>query len=62
MTGTKPIRRIAVIGTGVMGASWTSLFPARGLQMVESDGAQNAETAKATVRRQTRARFGEDIL
>jgi 3-hydroxyacyl-CoA dehydrogenase len=26
MTDTKPIRRIAIIGTGVIGASWTALF------------------------------------
>lgn len=26
MSTTKPIRRIAINGTGVIGASWTSLF------------------------------------
>ena len=26
MTDTKPIRRITIIGTGVIGASWTALF------------------------------------
>jgi hypothetical protein len=26
MTDTKPIRRIAIVGTGVIGASWTTLF------------------------------------
>ena len=30
MTDTKPIRRIAIIGTGVIGASWTALFLAKG--------------------------------
>ena len=34
MTDTKPIRRIAIIGTGVIGASWASLFLAKGLQVV----------------------------
>ena len=29
----KPIRRIAIIGTGVIGASWTALFLAKGLQV-----------------------------
>ena len=29
MTATKPIRSIAIIGTGVIGASWTSLFLAK---------------------------------
>src|SRR6201997_1315916 len=41
----KPIRRIAIIGTGVIGASWSSLFLARGLQVVATDIAPNAEAA-----------------
>src|SRR6201997_3158499 len=45
MTNTKPIRRIAIIGTGVIGASWSSLFLARGLQVVATDIAPNAEAA-----------------
>ena len=45
MTNTKPIRRIAIIGTGVIGASWASLFLAKGLQVVATDIAPNAETA-----------------
>jgi 3-hydroxyacyl-CoA dehydrogenase len=33
MTNAKPIRRIAVFGTGVIGASWTALFlAAKGLR------------------------------
>ena len=43
MTDTTPIRRIAVIGTGVIGASWSALFLARGLQVVATDIAPNAE-------------------
>src|SRR5712675_2214262 len=45
MSGTKPIRRIAIIGTGVIGASWTALFLAKGLQVVATDVAPNAEAA-----------------
>jgi len=45
MTNTKPIRRIAIIGTGVIGASWTALFLAKGLQVVATDPAPNAEAA-----------------
>lgn len=45
MTDTRPIRRIAIIGTGVIGASWTALFLAKGLQVVATDVAPNAETA-----------------
>jgi len=39
------IRRITVVGTGVIGASWTALFLARGLQVVATDVAPNAEAA-----------------
>src|ERR1700716_3733337 len=45
MNGIKPIRRIAIIGTGVIGASWSSLFLAKGLQVVATDPAPNAEAA-----------------
>src|ERR1700722_11654628 len=45
MSQNKPIRRIAMIGTGVIGASWTSLFLAKGLQVVATDVAPNAEAA-----------------
>src|SRR6476659_9896240 len=45
MTDTKPIRRIAIIGTGVIGASWSSLFLAKGLQVVATDPEPNAEAA-----------------
>src|SRR5580698_4787982 len=45
MTETKPIRRIAIIGTGVIGASWSSLYLAKGLQVVATDPAPNAEAA-----------------
>jgi 3-hydroxyacyl-CoA dehydrogenase len=45
MTDPNPIRRIAVVGTGVIGASWTALFLAKGLQVVATDIAPNAESA-----------------
>jgi 3-hydroxyacyl-CoA dehydrogenase len=43
MSNTRPIRRIAIIGTGVIGASWTALFLAKGLQVVATDIAPDAE-------------------
>jgi len=45
MSNNKPIRRIAIIGTGVIGASWTSLFLAKGLDVVATDVAPDAETS-----------------
>ncbi|MGD0505946.1 MAG: 3-hydroxyacyl-CoA dehydrogenase NAD-binding domain-containing protein [Steroidobacteraceae bacterium] len=45
MSTIKPINRVAIIGTGVIGASWTSLFLARGLEVVATDVAPNAEAA-----------------
>ena len=45
MSTTKPIRRVAIIGTGAIGASWTALFLAKGLEVVATDVAPNAEAA-----------------
>ena len=45
MTDTRPIRRVAIIGTGVIGASWSALYLAKGLQVVATDVAPNAEAA-----------------
>lgn len=43
MTLDKPIRRIAVVGTGVIGASWAAQFLARGFDVVATDPAPTAE-------------------
>jgi 3-hydroxyacyl-CoA dehydrogenase len=48
MTDTNRVRHITIVGTGVIGASWTALFLARGLQVVATDPAPNAE---ATLRK-----------
>ena len=45
MSNNKPIRRIAITDTGVIGASWASLFLAKGLQVVATDIAPNAEAS-----------------
>jgi 3-hydroxyacyl-CoA dehydrogenase len=45
MSDSKPIRRIAIIGTGVIGASWTALYLAKGLEVTATDVAPNAEAA-----------------
>ncbi|HLZ82740.1 MAG TPA: 3-hydroxyacyl-CoA dehydrogenase NAD-binding domain-containing protein [Caulobacteraceae bacterium] len=45
MTMTKPIRRVAVVGTGVIGASWAALFLAKGLQVIATDPAPHAEVS-----------------
>jgi 3-hydroxyacyl-CoA dehydrogenase len=37
------VERVAVVGTGVIGASWAALFLARGLDVVASDPAPGAE-------------------
>jgi 3-hydroxyacyl-CoA dehydrogenase len=39
----KPIHRIAVVGTGVIGASWAALYLARGFDVIATDPAPNAE-------------------
>ena len=45
MSNSKPIRRVAIIGTGVIGASWSALFLAKGLDVVATDVAPDAEAA-----------------
>ena len=45
MTTNKPVRRVAIIGTGVIGASWAALFLANGLEVVATDVAPDAEAA-----------------
>jgi 3-hydroxyacyl-CoA dehydrogenase len=45
MSDNKRIGRIAIIGTGVIGASWTALFLAKGLEVVATDVAPDAETS-----------------
>ena len=45
MSHNKPIRRVAIIGTGVIGASWATLFLAKGLDVVATDVAPGAEAA-----------------
>jgi 3-hydroxyacyl-CoA dehydrogenase len=45
MTNSKPIRRVTIIGTGVIGASWSALFLAKGVQVVATDIAPNAEAS-----------------
>ncbi|MGA7384024.1 MAG: 3-hydroxyacyl-CoA dehydrogenase NAD-binding domain-containing protein [Methylocella sp.] len=41
----RPINRIAIIGTGVIGASWAALFLAKGLKVAATDVAPGAEKA-----------------
>jgi len=43
MAFNKPIRRIAIVGTGVIGASWAAEFLAKGFDVVATDPAPNAE-------------------
>src|SRR5258706_6788376 len=40
---TREIRNVAIVGTGVIGASWAALYLARGLNVVATDPAPNAE-------------------
>src|SRR5262252_1819397 len=43
MSVNKPIRRIAIVGTGVIGASWAAYYLSRGFDVVATDPAPNAE-------------------
>ena len=43
MSVNKPVKRIAIVGTGVIGASWAAQYLARGFDVVATDPAPNAE-------------------
>jgi carnitine 3-dehydrogenase len=43
MGNSKEIRNVAIVGTGVIGASWAALYLARGLNVVATDPGPNAE-------------------
>src|SRR5271156_4768450 len=43
MAKNKDIRNIAIVGTGVIGASWAALYLARGFNVTATDPAPNAE-------------------
>src|SRR5271169_4180080 len=43
MSFNKPIHRIAIVGTGVIGASWAAQYLAKGFDVVATDPGPNAE-------------------
>src|SRR6476659_7172305 len=43
MSYNKPIKRIAIVGTGVIGASWAAEYLARGFDVIATDPGPNAE-------------------
>src|SRR6202050_3144165 len=43
MANSREIKNVAIVGTGVIGASWAALYLARGLNVVATDPAPNAE-------------------
>src|SRR5580658_9269927 len=43
MASNKPVRKTAIVGTGVIGASWAAEFLAHGFDVVATDPAPNAE-------------------
>jgi 3-hydroxyacyl-CoA dehydrogenase len=43
MVKNKQIQNVAIVGTGVIGASWAALYLARGLNVIATDPAPNAE-------------------
>ena len=45
MSFDKPIHRIAIVGTGVIGASWAAQYLARGFDVIATDPAPNVKFA-----------------
>ena len=45
MSTPKPVQRIAIVGTGTIGASWATHYLARGFDVTATDPAPGAEAA-----------------
>ena len=45
MNSQQPVRRIAIVGTGTIGASWATHYLARGFDVTATDPAPGAEAA-----------------
>src|SRR5258705_12110025 len=45
MAKNKEVRNVAIVGTGVIGASWAAHYLSRGFDVVATDPAPNAEAA-----------------
>src|SRR6202162_680271 len=43
MAKNKEVRKVAIVGTGLIGASWSALYLARGFNVIATDPAPNAE-------------------
>ena len=50
MSYDKPIHRIAIVGTGVIGASWAAQYLARGFDVVATDPGAKRGSQLAQVR------------
>ena len=45
MSTQKPVQRIAIVGTGTIGASWATHYLAKGFDVTATDPAPGAEAA-----------------
>jgi len=45
MAKNREIRNVAIVGTGVIGASWAAYYLSRGLDVIATDPAPNAEAS-----------------
>src|SRR6202162_1116298 len=43
MAKNKEVRKVAIVGTGLIAASWSALYLARGFNVIATDPAPNAE-------------------
>ena len=50
MSYNKPIHRIAIVGTGVIGASWAAQYLARGFDVVATDPGAERRSQPAQIR------------
>jgi hypothetical protein len=62
MVLNKPVRRIAIVGTRIMGASWAAEFLAHGFDVIATEGSRRPRTAVSIRKRTLSASPGRKVV
>ena len=62
MALNKPVRRIVIVGTGVIGANWAAKFLARSFDVIATEGSRLHRTAVSLRKRTFSTRAGGKVV
>ena len=62
MVLNKPVRRIAIVGTGVISASWAAEFLAHSFDVIATEGSRRPRTAVSIRKRTFSASAGRKVV